>query len=680
MTTSQLFNAGNYAAVALTGDDGSWEYFAALGLIGKGKEALDGLSRFSSNEARFYSGVAAWIDGDDPSATAFLRGLNLPHAKALLALLEKPKINVLAQIPSLTNLPNNLLERLKDSRFNVRNIGLGREDVTITPYDDIRRFCVGFSPDFFICREIEWMALPTNLHELRCPVFGHTEDYDIHLQAIYPWFQLFDEIITCGSYEWNDLTRIQSVPVSTFPKAYGIPQGTPAFQKVERSIDLFLSGTILHPYHPDKAKFLFDLLGIRDEQLEIKFVTKFLRIEYYFEVLNKVKMSVPYVRFDGSMPTRGLEALSMGCALALQKGSILGAFVGEDEGVYTYEEGGLNDLVSKISRNWGSIESKAAKGAERVRREFSMERVSSQYFRYLTFLAAKPRKIRRPQPVKPLIQKRVIFYLGWALPPTFYSEMLNQTLAKFRNTPSLFESPHFLNDLAHDTLLRYAQSVEPAAREATIRRGGKAEVVPELFAEAIKLFEVAVDNFPRNLVPQFNLFRALLHFGSPEQKSAALNLGSKILAQPFSHWEIEIFEDVFSWDYFPDTFNYRRYLDHGVEILKTGKRSSEELIRLITASINHYLSIHMEDVQFSRNAAALDPGLPYYQLRLAVMLSRSPSYMNEGIDLLIQLTLSSIIRLEAWKELQKLEKDGHVGSESLIPVEREMKRILGRIR
>ncbi len=100
-----LFNQGNYAAVAMDGDPEQWQTHAALGLIGKTKEALEGLSQFKNEEATFYSAVASWIEGDDARAIKLLQNVSIPHAQNLLGLIKKPQLKILAQLVAVRTPP-----------------------------------------------------------------------------------------------------------------------------------------------------------------------------------------------------------------------------------------------------------------------------------------------------------------------------------------------------------------------------------------------------------------------------------------------------------------------------------------------------------------------------------------------------------------------------------------------
>jgi hypothetical protein len=541
---STLLESGNYAALALGDQFDPWEYYAAHGLIGKAKEALDGLARFSHPEARFYTAVACWVDWDEGSATEILRSLRSPQTQRMLALIGKRQIHVLAQVPPDPGVPSGLLQGAADERFVIKNLG---GDVHLPPYADIHQLVpAGFTPDFYVCREIEWMAIPPNLRELRCPVFGHTADFDVHVQAVFPWYRLFDEIATCGPCEWRSLHEMLDVPVSTFPKAYGLPATLPPNRQGPRDLDLFLSGSMVNSYHPDKAKLVFDLLGLEDETLRMLVVSGHLPITEYWALVARSKISVPFVRFDGSMPTRGLEALAMGSALALQEGSALRAYVGENEGVFSYGRapGDVGQTIRKIVREWPTIERWAEPGAAYVRKEFNLARVSGQYLRYHTFLASKSRKQYEIPPERP-VQKRTIFCRGWFYSVEFYRQTLELTIERLSDLRESRERPHFTIDCARDLLLQYAQAVVPEAAKMLEGRGERPEVNPAFLEQTLRLYASGVGRFLRSLVMRFNWLRAALHFGSAEVKAQAIEMGLLMTLKPLAEWESDVLEDEF---------------------------------------------------------------------------------------------------------------------------------------
>ena len=202
-------------------------------------------------------------------------------------------------------------------------------------------------------------------------------------------------------------------PVSTFPKSFGVSDNLPPIPGDRREIDVFLSGSTIQPYWYEKGKLLRQILRMPD--VTTLAIEGFVFPETYHMLLGQSKLTFSHIRHSGAMPTRALEALSMGCAAVVQKGSAITLYLGEEQGVLTYDfkEEDLAENIRKIVACWPDFEQGAKRGAEIVRKEFALPRVASQYLRYLTFLAAKPRDKRVIQQVKPLDQKRSTLRKGW---------------------------------------------------------------------------------------------------------------------------------------------------------------------------------------------------------------------------------------------------------------------------
>ena len=128
--------------------------------------------------------------------------------------------------------------------------------------------------------------------------------------------------------------------------------------------------------------------------------------------LASTRVCVTYVRHPTAAPTRGVEALAMGCALVVQRGSVLTLYASEHQGVLTYdlEAGDLTSAVRYILDEWPEFQRRAERGAAAVRREFELSRVASQYLRFLTFLAARPRlRPKVDDPVGRLDHVEIVF-------------------------------------------------------------------------------------------------------------------------------------------------------------------------------------------------------------------------------------------------------------------------------
>lgn len=671
-----LFSAGNYTTVAMTGSLDQWQTYAAMGLIGKTQVGIEGLSRFSHLEARFYLAVAYWIDGDEAAAVRILERIPTPHAQNLLALIRKPQIRILAQLPWTRKPPHDLLTAAeKDKKFKVQNISFHQDDLSNEPYADIFKFYdPDIPPDFYVCAMAEWHLIPPNLQQLPCPIIGQTADYDLHVQAVYPWLQIFDEMVVTDHAEWEDVRRLVSSPVSTFPKSFGVSDTLPPIPPGPRPVDVFSSGTMTHPYNPDKASLLHQLFRMPD--IKSRCIEGFMIPGVYQQVLANTKVNFTYVRHPGSLPTRGLEALSMGCAVVVQKGSVLTLFVGGEDGVltYDYDAGNLADAIARILNQWPEFARRARKGADIIRREFGMQRVASQYFRFLTFLAAKPRPQREIQLMAQLDQKRTVLCKGW-LPggPDVLQKIRKANIDKWQTRLKEEEPPRFIIDMARELVLEYATAVSGANGPLADKR---------LLDQALALYRDGFARFPQSLVLRFNLIRVALHFGQAQDISEALQLAEESLMMPVSSWHIDVIEDVFPWDFYNTFFNYRRYFDVITEHMVQRTPITEILIQLILASLYHYLGQHSENIDHLKQAVSLDPDFPYYKMSYALGLLKreKPEDYAEAGELLTQLAENSILFNNAFRLLEHLQAKELFVSPKFEELERTVNRARQSIR
>jgi hypothetical protein len=660
--TEELFRGGNYAAVARVGSPDQWQTFAALGLIGKARQALEGLGRFDLPEARFYSAVTSWIDGDTGRAIALLENHPLPHAQRLLALIRKPHIEILAQLPWFRWGCSDLVAFAeKDRTFRVRNISFHADDLPNQPYADVHRYYDPASPpDFFVCAMVEWHLVPPNLQQLPCPIIGQTGDYDLHLQCVRPWLDLFDELVVTDPSEWSDVQPMVSASVSTFPKSFGVPERLPDLPDAARAIDVFLSGTVLHPYHPDKAKLLHQIL--RTPDLRLKIINGFKDLATHYSNLANARVCVSYIRHATALPTRGLEALAMGCALVAQKDSVLGLYVGEQDGLLSYEleANNLGATIQHILANWPEFQRRARRGAQIVREEFSLTRVASQYLRFLTFLAARPRLPRREQPADRLVQKRCVLEKGWLPSYDFNTSPVLKRIG-LRN--------HVRLRSQFDDKPQSSRPFIDAARESVLFNHHRAlhrQIPINEWLESVgDLYKHGLERFPNSLVLRFNYIRVMLHYGAPEAVSQALDLLAETVETPPGQWVIDVMEDVFPWDFHPQYFNYRKYFDLITEQCTRGTPVEEALVQLILSSLYYYKGFyapyngyHSGGLEDFRQATQRDPEFPYYKLHYAErLLERNLAGDHlKAVHLLIELAGNSILFQEAFSLLEQFEQ------------------------
>jgi glycosyl transferase family 1 len=640
------FAAGDYLSAARDLPPDTWQYWASRGLIGHPAHAADALGRFTNPEAAFFSGVASWIAGDDDRARGILSGCPGVHAERLVELISKRPITVLSQLPWNRRGAWDILTHLTDSAFRLLNVGFHPEDIPNRPYADVSTLLPnGVRPDFFVVEMLEWHLIPPNIRMLGCPVIGHSSDFDLHVQAVAPWLDMFDELVVLDHVEWRAMRGLTSVPVSVFPKVFGVPAQVPGVPDGERDIDVFLSGTVNHPYHADKSPVLLALLSLPGIRLEI--VEGFEGTEAYYKDLGRAKATCTYVRHPGAMPTRALEALAMGCAVAVQEDSALRLFGGDAEGIVSYspEADDAGRAVRQVLTHWNDFRDRARAGAAMVRREFALERVASQYFRFLTVLAARPRDQRAGPAPEQMLQKRPVVQRGWLPSTKFGKRMLMswaaESVSRIERQLEVEESARRLNDLARERLLAHYH--DPHSEQ------------PQWLADVVAPLERAIGCSPTALVPRFNLARALLHFGGPHQVRKAIALLDATLRYPATHWQVDLLDDVLPWDFCSSWFDYRRYFDEVTRAMGSTNPMEHQLTPLILASMTHYRARYADEVPGSRSslewamgAVRLDPGFAEYVLYCCrLLVSRGKQHdLDEAHRQLEQLARCSMRMLE----------------------------------
>ncbi len=617
---AELFRTGNYTEVALIGDESRLETWAARAMIGLCDQALEGLARWDEPEARFYEGVAHWLRRREGKARKALEAAGTPHAKSLLALIKKSRIDVLAFLPTTGEPPHDLLAvRQADKKFRVRQVGFHESDGDYAPYTPVAELVRGRTPDFVIAEMVEWQLLPTDLPSLPCPLLGHTADFDLHVQALAPWLEAFDTVLVTDQTEWADTRKICSRPVVTYPKVFGIADKPPRLGEEQRPWDLFQSGSMLHPYHPDKARLIDGLLDAED--LEIRFIDGFLSSAEYLRCLERAKCAFTFVRHGGATPTRGLDALAMGSAVVTQEGSTLTLFAGEAEGVLTYDDSpeDLKRQIRRVIAEWEHFEPAARRGAARIREHFAMRRVASEYFRFLTVEAARPRGAR-PALARPLEQKRPVLWKGWMPSGASHAELKllrQENFLKLESRLREQSSPTVLIDVMREMLLEYV---------SVVRNWGFVPVNEAFLRQIFSVMALARRLFPDDLVLRFFFVRLAFHYGGAGEVSAAQALCDETFARDAASWKAPAMHDVLPWDFFSAHFDYRAYFDAIVEGGDVGgdgnrggdgERAERQRVTLLLGGLKHYAGLMRRDPALLDEAARLVPEFPYYRFAAA---------------------------------------------------------------
>lgn len=664
------FERGNYSRVILYGSPEYWQWHAALGLVGRTDEALSGLSRFPGPAARFYEAVALWMEGEDIDARKALGRIDIPHARNLLEVISKPVVRVLAMLPASPSGPHVILSGAsRDLKFEIDNIAFRADGENIRTSADVRAVLKTTVPDFFLCQMIEWHQIPFSIGLFGCPTIGHTADFDLHIQGLKPWLNAFDEILVADHDEHAGVAPLTEAPVSVFPKAFGCPESLPRLIQRERDIDLFLSGTIFLPWHPDKAELCQQLLG--NESLRLLGVNGYLSPEDYYGALSKSRLCVAYYRRYAGVVTRGIEGAAMGCVTLVPVGSVLNLYTKPESRLIEYDPASedLGKKVKDILANYVAHYERALKTASSIRTAFAPTLVGSQYLRFCTYLAARPRPRRRPIAPRMLDRRHLVILKGWLPGGGNVKEMHKVAATNLRR---------WRKDLRRDDPGNRFSAINNSLRERFLMLAHRlAHHRPALwFAQPLTLnradipytaqrdnlisgYKKACREFPNRLVLAFNYLRLAFHLGSERQFNDALTDLELVLSRPLSDWQIDPNDDVLSYDLFPLCFNYRTYLDTVVRILSHSD-SDEDLVSPIIASLFHYRACLSDSIDDAARSYELDPEFPFYALYYSKRLSLSTTLKDRAkvIKLLSKLVEHTMLIEYAWDILVRLNSEG----------------------
>lgn len=644
------FDAGDYMRVALEGQRDQWQYHAARGLICDPETSIAWLERFDHPAARFYSAVLAWMAGRDNEALRGLDALEDEHARNLRALIAKPQIKVLAQLPPVTHGAHVLAYGARhDKKFKIANIGYLDGDIPNAPYRSVHKLTQSLgAPDFYTCYAVEWHQIPTDLQDLACPTIAFTSDFDIHIQSMARWLPIFDHRVVIDHVDsWAKVAAIGHGPTASYPMVFGIPEDLRPFRERERDIDVFVSGTMFAAYHPDKALLMHQLFSIPG--IKIVVIDGHLAPDAYMDIMARSKISPTFCRFRGSMQTRVLEALALGTVSLAQPDSIMKLWFDESNGLFEYDEKtGPRPVIERILSDYRRIGADCVNAVAATRQAFAPKTVASRYLRFCTFLAAKPRSGRRAFDPR-LNQKRTHFAHGIELTQDVAMDLAKRNYQRLSDEYRVARSARVLIDRAREQLLLYARALYDNRPDRAF---------PAYLETAFADLRLACAEFPTSLAAQFDLLRLTAHLGTAADRRAAEKLATKILDRRTDSWCVDPYEDILPYDLFSNWFDYRAYLDLVVNRLAGGNAPDAAFVDLILASVSYYAAVLTGSLEHAERSVKLNPTFPFYKLYLAESLARQrrPDQQDEAEKLLVELAKSSIVALRAYEQLRALKQ------------------------
>ncbi len=617
----------------------------------------------------------AWIEGDDERALDILSRIATPHAVSLYRLISSPKINVLAQVRHDSSAYYSILDAIAhDPRFDVRNISFHPDDISLRPYADILELKGNWEPDFYFCHQVEYHAIPPNLGALACPILGQTADYDIHIQTALPWLRIFDALVVTNETEKRDVSRLSPAPVFTFPKIFGVDSGTIDAPARTREYDVFISGLLLHPFHPDKAELVNAVL--RQKGWNVLVVNGMVSETEYNRLLARSKVCFTFVRHPGAMPSRGIEALHRGCAVVAQKESVLHEYFSEEEGVAAYDStsGELLVQIGRILENWPEWAARAARGAARVQREFTFDRCMSQYFRFLSYLATSPEILARSTQRSMsttrhcrtrLRHRRPLMAGGFqsahpAALAQIHQLTFEQMQADLNHSP---DTSHYIS-LSREMILGHACGVGDA----------------DAFARSLDLLRRGMWDDPGALAPRWLFVWCAMTWGSAAEILEALKLARSTLETSAEYWRLDPEDDLLPYDCGNRFLNHRRMIDLLMQEITAERSTRRERIDVLLASLRHLISYHDQSSANMAEAVRLDPDFPVFRLRHITLLLQQND-LNSAANktgALIQLFRTSFLPEESYELLTRFHGLGLISDEEFETVRAEAARMRAR--
>ena len=176
-----------------------------------------------------------------------------------------------------------------------------------------------------------------------------------------------------------------------------------------------------------------------------------------------------------------------------------------------------------------------------------------------------------------------------------------------------------------------------------------------LLSAALNIYRSAMDQYPDALSVRFNFVRAAFHFGVETDIEEALAVARQTLARNFADLSLDPLDDVMTWDYCPDFFNYRRYLQIATEASSGNIKRDAELKALLLASLNFYYGRMSDEAGYFTAAAALDPTFSAYRLWRAKELAGHRETAPEAIALLAEIVREILYATEAWSLMQSIK-------------------------
>lgn len=629
------FKAGNWADAALHGKPGDGlAHWAGKARCGFPDQAAAALAELAGPEARYQEGVAHWLAGREGQALGLWRPLAQAgdeRAGRLVAWLSTGQRLPVAWLgASVEGGAGDLCPGLEaDPRFAVMRLGMDVFDPHVPlPWDR------GASLSLFTAiHMVEWCGVPERIAQFPGKVFGFTSDFDLHLPQTYSWMQALDGLCVLDGTEWGELVDLVDRPCISIPQALGLATSThPGWTWGERALDVFLSGTQVHAYHPDKAALAHAVLeAFGPAALGMN---GWLNRPDYLSLMSQARVTYSHYRRPGGTVTRALEALGQGLGVAVQAESILRLYFGEAHGVRPYRHGDPEDLVRSLHALLGRPpeEAEAACAAARlaVEQHFNLAHVGQHVGRLLLVAAAETPGPRPTLPEASLAPQRLVLSRGWVPEARLRVQRFDRCTELLAQSPSL-PNPAWIawcdNAGLREMHLNLLDALGPnrwvamgaeVALALQFRERLRSLVSPERLHAYQVILDELVAKHPTHLALQLNALWMELALSPALGASRLVAQGQRMWEVAPEAWVVDPLDELMPWDVWSLGFDHRGWVDHATALQQGRTQDLAPLVARALACVAFHLAEWDEAPEaLLAQAQALVPDFAPYGLALA---------------------------------------------------------------
>jgi tetratricopeptide (TPR) repeat protein len=395
MTAAQMTDAGEIKGCALI----------LAGLFAQGIEILESQASVSGT-ARLCHAFALWSLGREAEARGVLALIDdaqcLDKAARFRALLDQEQITVFvtgAIVPIHAEPTDSVWDPVQRyGKFTVKYVGsqIPRDASEYLPFqqfdDYITKLPLESAPDLILALSPQWIV-PDGFGKVDVPKVLWCHDSDVFLFRNLDNYQLYDVLICSSSQEHfeNSLSTGKFCASALIYHPMATPYPDAQFQ-TEKDIDVLLTGDSLSWFHPEKARFLYQLSEVASDH-RVLVVAGHMNEREYFDLVARAKF-VPLVgRHAGNNSPRWRDALANSACVLYPEGTFYdvvapGCFafrakaIGEDvrSRLKDYDEASKrkSDYLGEIFRE---VQSRFA-----IHRQPSKQ-IFERFLKYATFLA-----------------------------------------------------------------------------------------------------------------------------------------------------------------------------------------------------------------------------------------------------------------------------------------------------